>query len=94
MPQWGVVAWLLYVPVSVTWLLLCFHNQLVGCVEGLLHLHAEPQQLLQVDVSCADGDVVPSSPIYWEVHTELIRVLINPAHRVEPAADHSRHQLA
>jgi hypothetical protein len=41
-----------------------------------------------------DGEVVPSSPIYWEVHTGLIRVLINPAHCVEPAADHSRHHLS
>jgi hypothetical protein len=41
-----------------------------------------------------DGEVVPSAPIYWEVHQGLIRVLINPAHRVEPAADHSRHHLA
>jgi hypothetical protein len=40
-----------------------------------------------------DGEVVPAAPIYLEVHQGLIRVLINPAHRVEPAADHSRHQL-
>lgn len=41
-----------------------------------------------------DGEVVPAAPIYLEVHQGLIRVLINPAHRVEPAADRSRQQLA
>eukprot|EP00882_Tetradesmus_deserticola_P025669 GHRQ01028215.1.p4 GENE.GHRQ01028215.1~~GHRQ01028215.1.p4 ORF type:complete len:125 (+),score=54.51 GHRQ01028215.1:939-1313(+) len=40
-----------------------------------------------------DGEVVPAAPIYWEVHQGLIRVVINPAHRVEPAADHSRHRV-
>lgn len=41
-----------------------------------------------------DGEVVPAAPIFLEVHQGLIRVLINPAHRVEPAADRSRQQLA
>eukprot|EP00879_Flechtneria_rotunda_P010689 GHRR01011171.1.p1 GENE.GHRR01011171.1~~GHRR01011171.1.p1 ORF type:complete len:316 (+),score=108.60 GHRR01011171.1:413-1360(+) len=37
-----------------------------------------------------DGEVVPSVPLYLEVHNGLIRVVINPAHPDEPAASFSR----
>lgn len=41
-----------------------------------------------------DGEVIPSAPIFLEVHRGLIRVLINPAHPQESAADHSRAEAS
>jgi diacylglycerol kinase family enzyme len=41
-----------------------------------------------------DGELVPSAPLYVEVHPGLIRVIVSPAHPDEPAADASRHHFA
>jgi len=41
-----------------------------------------------------DGEVIPSAPIFLEVHHALIRVVINPAHPDEPAATSSRDEAS